>query len=183
MGVGLDDVSELVVVDGPDVGAFDDFDIGAGLLWVDHVHFADGFAREDGGEFEVGAVGVAGDLGFAGEEDGESLMGLALSGEASADGNGGEAAGAGEFGAEGVVEFRQEAERRQHVGSVVGIHGGSGMRIPLTISHGAGSGKTGVSELGLGESQRRPEARRTRSMVDWAMERARSALLRRTSWT
>ena len=183
VGVGLDDVSELVVVDGPDVGAFDDFDIGASLLGVDHVHFADGFAWEDGGEFDVGAVGVAGDLGLAGEEDGERLMGFALGGEAGADGNGGEAAGAGEFGAEGVVEFRQEAEGRQHVWGVVGIHGGRGMRIQLKIRHGAGSGKTGVSELGAGGSQRRPEARRTRSMVAWAMERARLALLRRTSWT
>ena len=150
VGVGLDDVSELVVVDGPDVGAFDDLDIGAGLLWVDHVHFADGFAWEDGGEFEVGAVGVAGDLGFAGEEDGESLMGFALSGEASADGNGGEAAGAGEFGAEGVVEFRQEAERRQHVGSVVGNHGGSRESSALKFRHGACWGKTGVIESGKG---------------------------------
>ncbi len=183
MGVGLDDVSELVVVDGPDVGAFDDFDIGAGLLGVDHVHFADGFAWEDGGEFEVRTVGVAGDLGLAGEEDGEGLMGFALGGETSADGDGGESAGAGEFGAEGVVEFRQEAEGRQHVGRVGGIHGGSGVINDSSFRHGAGSGKTGVTETGCGAGQRRPEARRTRSMVVWAMERARSALLRRTSWT
>ena len=136
MGIGLDDVSELVVVDGPDVGAFDDFDIGASLLWVDHVHFADGFAGEDGGEFEVGAVGVAGDLGLAGKEDGEGLMGLALGGETSADGDGCEAAGAGEFGAEGVVEFRQEAEGRQHVGSVGGIHGGSEESSDARFCHG-----------------------------------------------
>lgn len=65
VGIGLDDLRELVVVDGPDVGAFRDFNVGAGLLGIDHVHFPDGFAGFDDAEFDVVAVGVAGSLGFA----------------------------------------------------------------------------------------------------------------------
>ena len=65
MGIGFDNLRELVVVDGPDVGALGDFDVGAGLLGIDHVHFPDGFSGFDDAEFDVVPVGVAGSLCFA----------------------------------------------------------------------------------------------------------------------
>ena len=108
--VALDDGLKLRFVDDPDAGLFGDDDIGAGLLGIDHVHLADGFAGTDVGKVNVVAMGMAVDGGLSGEHDGKGVVVLALRGEPGLGLQGFEASGRFKGATDIVGEFGEQPE-------------------------------------------------------------------------